>query len=92
MGEYQLALKKFFIKTVNPSGQDLLCFGIRTVRKKELINLFENYVFILRSSYVHYLLSIIVKQKLHHIIELNNTIDFFILEDNQLNSFLNNTD
>ena len=42
MGEYQLALKN--IKTVNPSGQDLMLWNKDNKKKKELINLFENYV------------------------------------------------
>ena len=70
MGEYQLALKN--IKTVNPSGQDLMLWNKDNKKKKELINLFENYVFILRSSYVVSFDS--------YLNELNNTIE--LIEDN----------
>ena len=70
MGEYQLALKN--IKTVNPSGQHLMLWNEDNKKKKELINLFENYVFILRSSYVVSFDS--------YLSELNNTID--LIEDN----------
>ena len=70
MGEYELALKN--IKTVNPSGHHLMLWNDDNKKKKELINLFENYVFILRSSYVVSFDS--------YLSELNNTID--LIEDN----------
>ena len=51
---------------VNPSSKDLMFWVDNTELKKTIINLFENYVFILRSSYgVNY------DEYLH---EINNTI------------------
>lgn len=70
MEEFRRALKN--IKRVNPSGKDLMLWDNDIKKKKELINLFENYVFILRSSYVTSFDT--------YLNELNNTIE--LIEDN----------